>query len=154
MNENKVIIDLDEYNQLRDFKEKTKEGCVQVDCYDRWGSESYFMTKDEALIQLNDRIKTLEHEKLDFLKEVSRLEENLKELKESDVKLKDIAKSLQSRFESQESKLAETKELWKYEEKFIAVKELLTISGFWNRIKLAWDIVFKGGGLSELIDSK
>ena len=151
MNENKVIIDLSEYNELRDFKNKTEEGCVQVYCYDRWDREACFMTKDEILIQLNSRIKTLEHEKLDFLKEVSRLEGNLKELKNSDVELKTLGKSLQARFEQQESQLEKTKTLWEYEAKFIAIKELLTINGFWNRIKLAWVVAFGSRELNELI---
>lgn len=81
-----------------------------------------YITKDQAIAELTDTINCLENK-------ANRLE---KELKIAKVSI-GIEKSSDSH------------------EKLIAIKELLMTNGFWNRIKLAWGIVFGNEELNELI---
>lgn len=70
MKENTVLLPIQDYNDLRDFRNTYQnDGLIISYEYGR----RYFITQDDALIELRNDLKRAEREKIELLKEISQL---------------------------------------------------------------------------------
>ena len=81
METNKVILDLKEYNELRDFKKEIEAGNTYTVCYD-WNSAVYkYISTDEVLKSLAEELED-KQKIINDLRHPDKKEPNIYELKE------------------------------------------------------------------------
>jgi hypothetical protein len=73
MEKDTVLLDVEKYNELRDFKQKMEEGKTLVIIDTRWDYSKKFVTESEAVkvIANDNNILRKEIEKLTVLKEIT-----------------------------------------------------------------------------------
>ena len=69
MQKDTVILSIEEYNELRDFKKEIENGKTLILSTGFYGTKLFFYTKDEAIKLLIDASKDLEEENESLRKE-------------------------------------------------------------------------------------
>lgn len=140
MAEKTVTISLEEFDELRAFKEKMHKGCIEVTYRDSFYRIVSLKTKDEVILGLKDSI--------DEVSEIVR-----RERVEND-RLADLGRKLASDIKKQEKAIDSLKANVDLDKRFIAIKTILIKKGFWNKLKVCCNIMFSNGEINNLINSK
>jgi hypothetical protein len=80
MKKNTVILDVEKYNELRDFKKAIEDGFI-IKTYDGFSYMKMNMTESEALVEMSKRIDELNKINNDLWSKIATLNLEIKELK-------------------------------------------------------------------------